>query len=130
MTNPWFIAAGIAALLILAAHLIMGGRNIAKPLLVSEIAPVAKFTHYYCWHHVSITLLAMGVGFLAAAIKPAAIDIAILMTALAGAYSLWSVGLILLKRQNPRLLPQWLMFALIAVLGAFGIVYLNSLATA
>ena len=101
-------------------HVFAGGPIAARPLLLSDMRDEAKYTNYYCWHLVSIVIAAMTFGFAYAAVEAAGRDVAIIMTVLAGMFAAWSLGLVLWKRQRPFRLPQWLLFAPIAVLGAVG----------
>ena len=48
--------------------------------------------------------------------------LAAMWTAIAAAFALWSVALIVWKRQKALDLPQWTLFAVIASLGAAGLV--------
>ena len=128
MENYWFIAAGVASLITLGMHFVLGGKYSARPLLKADMRSVPKFTNYYCWHLVTLMLLAMAASFFAAAFKPAAIELAILMTALSGASALWNIALWLWKRQSPLLMPQWLLFAPVAILGWIGIEFQSSIA--
>ena len=116
--------AGAAALSALTTliHVFLGGPESARPLLASELRRVPKFTNYYCWHLVTITLAAMAFGFAVAAIAPGAEISAITWTLVAAAFAIWSVALFIWKRMHPLALPQWALFAPIAALGFWGIV--------
>ena len=51
------------------------------PLLdAGDIHPIPKFTHYYCWHLVSLILFAIGIGFAYGAVRPDGVDLAIAAT--------------------------------------------------
>ncbi|MEM1176298.1 MAG: hypothetical protein AAGI27_16000, partial [Pseudomonadota bacterium] len=73
------------------------------------------------WHMVSIVIAAMACGFAYAAINASARDVAIVMTGLALAFTLWSLGLIAWQRQPFLRLPQWVLFAPIGLLGVLGV---------
>ena len=114
-------AAGLS-LFTFGVHVFLGGPSVAKPLLESqEMEIVAKYTNYYCWHIVSIVLLAMSIGFAAGALRPQSRDVVIMMTALSAAFTVWSLLLIVWKYRHPWKLPQWTLFLPITILGTVGL---------
>ena len=118
------MAAAVLSLLVCGLHVFAGGPAIAAPLLRSaDLGRVSKYTNYYCWHIVTIVLLAMPVGFLLGALRRESLDIAALMTVLAGAFMLWSLGLVVWKKQKPFHLPQWALFLPVTVVGALGLLW-------
>lgn len=121
--NIWLLAAGAAAGITTLIHVFAGGPSVARPLLAAaDIDEVAKMTNYYCWHVVTITLAAMTGAFAYAALTPGETALAALWTIVAAAFAAWSVALFVWKRQKAFDLPQWTLFALIAGLGAMGLV--------
>lgn len=122
--NGFLIAAAVLSLIVCGLHVWAGGPAIAGPLLRSgDLGRVAKYTNYYCWHIVTIVLAAMPVGFLMGAVRPESRDLAALMTVFAGAFMLWSLGLVVWKRQKPFHLPQWALFLPVAAAGALGLLW-------
>lgn len=120
--NTYLIIAAILSLLTCLTHVVAGGPVTAKPLLKSQdIHQVAKYTNYYCWHIVSIILLAMPIGFTVSAINAESIELAMMMTALAGSFMLWNIVLVIWKRQNPWHMPQWALFLPITLFGVLGL---------
>ncbi|MGJ8612368.1 MAG: hypothetical protein ACSHWY_14795 [Octadecabacter sp.] len=120
--NYWLFAAGIAAGLSCLIHTFLGGPEIARPLLASnDIHDVPKYVNYYCWHLVTMTIAAMAVGFVWAAIDPTQTGLAWMWTVMAVLFMLWSLALIRLKRQNIWHMPQWTLFGLISVLAVIGL---------
>ena len=119
--NLAFAIAGGLTLLIWGIHTFLGGPTIARPLLEAEMEVVAKYTNYYCWHIVTITLAAMGGGFLYAAWVPEGRDVGILVTALCAAYALWSLLLVAWKHRKPFDLPQWLLFVVVTGVALVGV---------
>jgi hypothetical protein len=109
----------VAALIALATffiHTFAGGKEVARPLLQSvELARVPKLTMYYCWHIVTLMLLAL-VGALgyAAAFEPQNRPLLVLCLLLASGCALWNVALMLGTRSKLWQLPQWTLFAAIA----------------
>ena len=120
--NGWLIAAAAASFLVALTHIFAGTKPIVGPLLrVEGLNHVSRFTNYYCWHIVSILLLAMAAGFAYAALRPA-VPLAVMMTFFAGAFMVWSVGLILWKRLRPFHMPQWALFLPVTAFGILGLV--------
>lgn len=119
--NVFFIIAAALSALTWAIHVFAGGRFIARPLLDSNLADVPKFTHYYCWHIVSIVLAFMPVGFCIGAAGTGGRELVLMTTALAAAFAVWSLVLVVWKRQSPLRLPQWALFLPIAIFGSLGL---------
>ncbi len=114
-------AAGLS-LFTCGVHLFAGGPTAAKPLLeANDIEDGAKYTNYYCWHIVSIVLLSMALGFGLDAYRGGPGDLSWLMTAFAIAFMVWSVVLIVWKKQPWLRLPQWTLFVPIVICGAAGL---------
>ena len=119
----WLLATGVVAGITMLIHIFAGGPSVARPLLAAtDIDETAKLTNYYCWHLVTITLCAMTVAFCYAALIPREVALAVMWTAIAAAFALWSLMLIIWKRQKAFDLPQWTLFAAIAGLGAAGLI--------
>ena len=122
INNYWLLAAGGAAALTTLIHIFAGGPTVAAPLLAAkDIAETPKLTNYYCWHIVSITLAAMSFAFFYAALVPGEVAMAAMWTVIAAAFALWSVTLVVWKRQKAFELPQWTLFAVITGLGSTGL---------
>jgi hypothetical protein len=116
--NPFFLwLASIFNLITAVIHFFVGGKFVAKPLLNSSLKTVAKYTNYYCWHMVSIILVAMSLAFALAALYPSAWDLGAAALLLAISFLLWSVALWTWKNINPLKLPQWILFMFISVAG-------------
>lgn len=55
------VAAAVLALAWFAIHLVLGGREVARPLRDDRSLPeTARAVAWICWHFMSVTLLAMG----------------------------------------------------------------------
>ncbi|MBI1383560.1 MAG: hypothetical protein GC150_01420 [Rhizobiales bacterium] len=126
--NGWLVAAAIVTAATAAIHVILGGKYVARPLLAArELHPiaerhrVAKYTSYYCWHLVTITLLAMAAGYAVAAVRPGAGELAVMCAVLSAGFCLLSIGLILMLRLDWRHFPQWSLFAAAVVLAVVGL---------
>jgi len=64
MTNWFTLSAGILAGVTAFIHLITGGKEVARPLLLSSIDEVAKLTLYACWHLVTVALFLSSLALL------------------------------------------------------------------
>ncbi|MCH9808742.1 MAG: hypothetical protein K0U74_13515 [Alphaproteobacteria bacterium] len=122
--NPWLSAAGVAAAFAALIHFFAGGREIARPLLeAGDIAPIPKYTNYYCWHLVTIILIAMSAGFFYAAWDPHSVGLSVTWTLVAAAFAIWSLGLSMWKGLSPLEMLQWVFFVPIVLFGLVGIMY-------
>ena len=119
--NVALLVAAVLALVTASIHFFVGGPLIARPLLRSTLPPVPQWTHYYCWHLVSIALVAMAGGFAYAAVVPSGRDVAVLTTGLAVAFMVWSLVLIAWRYRHPWRLPQWSMFAAVSAAALIGL---------
>ena len=120
--HAWLVVAGVAAAAVCALHIFLGGPAAATPLLrAKDINNVARYTNYYCWHMVTIVLASMAAAFLVAALSPPAIELAWAATLLSAAFAIWSIGLVVWKKQKPLHLPQWLLFVVVTALGGMGL---------
>ncbi|MFN3201410.1 MAG: hypothetical protein ACE366_23615 [Bradymonadia bacterium] len=108
--NTFLLIAAIFSGITWALHTFLGGRELVPPLLSAEVHPVPKFTHYYCWHLVTLTLAIMALGYLYAAFFPGGSDVAIMLTILSATFALWSVYLVQWKQQRWFQMPQWVLF--------------------
>lgn len=123
--NIGLLVAGMLSLAVCLIHLFLGGKEIARPLLdTTALKPIPKYTNYYCWHLVSLTIAGMGVMFLVAAWWPSAVELAWAGMIMSALFSLWNIGLYFGVRRQLRAwhdMPQWLLFAPIAVVAYIGI---------
>lgn len=119
--NPWLTAAALAAFSTFLIHAVVGGREIARPLLAARDLPrVPRLTAYYCWHMVSVLLFGMAAA-LAWTARHANPPLVVLVTALALAFAVLSLGLVVAFRVRPWHLPQWSLFLVIAALAGRGL---------
>lgn len=119
--NLWLAAAAAVAFATFLIHAVLGGREIAVPLLKArDLGRIPQLTAYYCWHMVTILLLGMSVS-LARAARHVNVPLVVLMTALAFAFTVLSLVLVVAYRVRPWYLPQWSLFAAIALLAGLGL---------
>ena len=117
----WFAFAAFLAGLWLTVHLVLGGREIAKPLRHSvELSPVVRDTQYLCWHFTScgIAVMAACFGVAAWTSNP---TLAWPATALAASFAVTGIGLVSHIGQSHMRLPQGWLFVPVALLGGIGI---------
>lgn len=120
--NLWLALAAALAALTTLIHVMLGGREVAAPLLAGDrLHPVPKFTLYYCWHLATIVLAALALAFALAAIGQASRDLAVFSTVGAGLFGVWSLVMVGLFRLRIAHFPQWALFAPIALCGALGL---------
>ncbi len=65
MSNWPIFTSGLLAGITFLIHLFAGGKDVARPLLDSDIATEVKLTLYACWHLVSVALLLSSTALLA-----------------------------------------------------------------
>ena len=118
----WFLlAATILSFVTFMVHLIIGGREIAAPLLKSGLDPISKLTAYYCWHMATLMLLSMTGAFSYALFSPGNVALVVTMMIFSIGCTLLSFGLIIAYRVSPMQLPQWLFFILISIFAALSL---------
>jgi hypothetical protein len=112
------LGAGLAASATCLAHVFLGGKFFARPLLASSLRSPVKYTTCYCWHLATAALALMAGAFFWAALVPEARPAALAATALAGAFLIVSVA------QNPAMRlsfarhPQGVFSLIMSALGA------------
>ena len=119
--NTWLFAASLAAACCWGVHTFVGERTVARPLIASPgLDAVPKWTQFYCWHLVTITLAVMALGLGYAAFVPAALDVALLIAALAIAFGLF--GIVLPRRigRSYAEMPQGFLLLPIGLLALVG----------
>jgi len=119
--NKWILAASAAAFATFLIHTLLGGWKIARPLLASrDLQRVPRYTCYFCWHMVTILLLAMSMALAWSAANHDR-PVAMLVFLLAVAFCLLSAGMVIVLKVRPWRMPQWSLFALIAILAGTGL---------
>lgn len=120
--NLFLNLAGIAAFAVCLTHLILGGREIVRPFLAVEKMPaIARYTMYYCWHLVTITLVGMALAFVLAAQPGGSRDLALFATVGAASFAALNIGMNLRLRLSFVRHPQGFLFLPVAALGIAGL---------
>ncbi|MBF2050416.1 MAG: hypothetical protein EDM05_005260 [Leptolyngbya sp. IPPAS B-1204] len=120
--NRFLLAAAVMSLITFLAHLFLGGHDIVNPLLkVSELQDIPKFTAYYGWHNVTLLLFAMTCAYAYVAFVQPDVPLTVMLTSMAAACALLSIGLIVTRQLQPLDYPQWALFLPIALFGVLGL---------
>lgn len=114
-------AAATTSLVTFGVHTFVGGVYVARPLLADQGLPkAAKWLAYYCWHIVTMLLLAMAAAFGAMAIGLLTRHAAVGLASFCAACSLLSISVALKARIAPWRFPSTTLFAATAALGFAG----------
>jgi hypothetical protein len=112
------LGAGLAASATCLAHVFLGGKLFARPLLASSLRSPVTHTIYYCWHLVTAVLVLMAAAFFWAAFAHEAGAAALMATALAGAFPIVSIAQNLIVGLSFATHPQSAFSLIISALGA------------
>ena len=120
MTALMFGAASAVAALWFTIHLVVGGRQIARPLVAAQtLDPVVRHTQYLCWHFTTVAIAAMAAFFGMAAFG-GTMTYATAATVLAAGFFFVGVGLVASLGESHARLPQGWLFLPVAALGLVG----------
>jgi hypothetical protein len=120
--NLYLMIAGLLAFAVCLIHIFAGGQGIAKPLLAVEKMPnMVRYTMYYCWHLVTITLAGMALAFVMAAQPGGARALGLFATFGAASFAALNFGMNLRLRLSFAQHPQGFLFLPVAALGAAGL---------
>ncbi|GAB5463184.1 hypothetical protein [Hoeflea alexandrii] len=122
MNTSFLIAAAIASVLTALAHIVIGGRKNAAPVLQSpglEAGP--KTTVTLAWHAVSIFLLAVAAIFLFAAATGDSRLLVQVTTLHCGVLTGLSAAMALRGGLNPLTFPPAFLFAMISICGCLAL---------
>lgn len=123
--DPWLAAASIAASATCLLHIFLGGHLVVPPLLQSPLRDVVKYTHYFCWHLVTMALAVMAAGLAWAAISPDTDARAAgwLAALLALSFMATNVAVNLAMKLSFRKHPQGALFLIISTLALTGLAH-------
>ena len=111
-------AAAVSALVTFAVHTFFGGAFVTRPLLADKSLPrAAKWLAYYCWHVVTLLLLALAIAFVAMATGLLTPKAALALSGFCAVCSLLSIGVALKGHIAPLRFPSTTLFAVTAALG-------------
>lgn len=121
MNGSLIFAAAALSSIWLAVHLIVGGRQVAGPLLAATTLPaLVRETQYLCWHFTSVAIAAIALFFFCA-LATGNSAFAICGTVLAAGFFVVGVGIVLLRRQSHMQFPQGWLFLPVALMGLLGL---------
>ncbi|MEM7076554.1 MAG: hypothetical protein AAF484_15795 [Pseudomonadota bacterium] len=121
MAPVFFAAAGALAAIWLAVHTVVGGREIARPLIEAvDLPAVVRHTHYLCWHFTTVTIACMA-GLFGIATVTGIAAYAMAATLLAAGFFGVGVGLVVALGEAHARLPQGWLFLPVAGLGLAGL---------
>ncbi|MGD1888327.1 MAG: hypothetical protein ACFB01_14615 [Cohaesibacteraceae bacterium] len=115
-----FAACALLSFAWFLVHLLMGGKEVARPLLAADLPDIVLQTLYLCWHFTSASIAAMA-AFFAMAIWFGTPPYAVAGTLLAAAFVLVGVVIAPLKGWRYRTIPQGWLFVPIAAMGVAGL---------
>lgn len=115
-----FAACALLSFAWFLAHLIMGGKEVARPLLATDLPDAVLQILYLCWHFTSASIAAMAV-FFALAIWFSAPPYAVAGTLLAVGFVVVGVAIAPLKGWHYRTIPQGWLFVPIVAMGVTGL---------
>lgn len=119
--NSAFALAAVLSLITFSIHTFVGGKYAARPLLAArDFDRASRGLNYMTWHMVTALLAAFTVGFGWAALRPAAMEVAVLLAGLAGILSLISIWAAVRAGFAPWRFPSSWLFLLIAAAGLAG----------
>ncbi|MFN9355260.1 MAG: hypothetical protein ACK55V_04190 [Alphaproteobacteria bacterium] len=114
-------AAASLSLVTFGVHTFIGGVFVARPLLADTGLPRAsKWLNYYCWHLVTLTILALGLA-LAWSAHSGRTDLAVFAVLLSAAFSCLSIAVAIAGGIHPLRFPSTTLFALITLTGSAGL---------
>lgn len=120
--NPLLLIAGLLAFAVCLTHLLLGGREVVRPFLDAEgIRGIPRYTLYYSWHLVTITLAGMALAFVLAAQPGGARALAQFATGGAASFAALNFGMNLRLGLSFARHPQGFLFLPVAAFGAAGL---------
>lgn len=115
-----FASAAFVSFAWFLVHLFVGGKQVARPLLTSDIEPIVLQTLYLCWHLTSVTIAIMAILFgIAAWLAAPAYGVAGLI--LAAGFALVGIGVVPLRGWTYKIVPQGWLFVPVVALAAMGL---------
>jgi hypothetical protein len=122
-TSLLYAAAAFACVVSYAAHAFGGGALMARPFYRKAAAHnVSTHAFRYCWHFVSVALVAMAAGFASLAVDPRQWFLGAFLTLTAAVGSGLSVLVAGMEKSPPLKSPPTTLFAIIAALGCAALI--------
>lgn len=123
--NRTMMTAAVVAAFTTVVHVFAGGKDVAAPLLASNLAEVPKITMYSVWHLVSITLGLSAAALFVGALPrhaDAARYLTIFVSVLWTGFGIVFLVVALTQPESGWLfkLPQWILLLPVGILGLVG----------
>lgn len=115
-----FASAALVSFVWFLVHLFIGGKQVARPLLDSDLDPMVLQTQYLCWHLTSATIAIMAILF-AMAVWLATPAYGVAGLVLAAGFALVGIGMVPLRGWSYKTVPQGWLFVPVVALAAFGL---------
>jgi uncharacterized membrane protein len=120
--NLWLLASGVALLFVDLVHVFAGGREIHRPMVGSTWPAPAKAIWSVVWHMATAVMLFGGLALIMAAFRPSdALELAALPLLLTASTAVLFVAYSLTRLGNLRILPHWIAFSGVTLLGVAGL---------
>ena len=117
MTSPLLFALGALTLWAFFVHVVMGGREIARPMLGADFDLTARRVLWVCWHAISAELLLGGAVLVAAGFVAASETSTALVRAVATVHLIEGLLFLAIIAVSAKALPkawlkmpQWMLF--------------------
>ena len=117
--NWWLLMAGLGALASAGGHAFAGAKVFHRPMRASLSDDLHQGVLDNLWYIVTINFAVSGIGLLAGGLGRGDALLALVVAAQFGAYAALALG-ISLRLGGVARLPQWTLFAAVALLAAFG----------
>lgn len=122
-TSILYAAAAFASFVSYALHAFAGGALMARPFYRKASAQGINTQAFrYCWHFVSVALIAMAAGFAALAVDPGQWLLGAFLTLTAASGSGVSVFVAGIEQSPPLKSPPTILFAIVAALGCAALI--------
>lgn len=120
--NRVLLVAALLAAVTAAIHIVLGGKDIASPLLASALATEPRLVLYACWHGISAALVLSAVGLFLAALPRFAAQCRAMVFAIALWWLAAAVTFLAVIATQPEdgllwRLPQWMLLMPVGLLG-------------
>ncbi len=127
MNGTGLVIAGIASILLCGVHVVLGGRECARPLLDAPLPELTKLPLYACWHAITLHLIGSGGLLIWAGLQadsPSTRAVALLVSASYFVYVL-VFGFVISRAREPGAwyrFGQWMPFLALTVGGLWAAV--------
>ena len=118
----FYSSAAVASIASYALHAFAGGALMARPFYAKAAASGVRTQAFrFCWHFVSVALIALGAGFCFLVFRPDQWALGAMLTGMAAAFGVLSVAVSMIEKSNPLKSPPTTLCAIITALGAAGL---------